>query len=203
MRKNFGFTFLELIIVIGLIGILASFTMMSSKDTSKTYSLLAEAESAASKISLVVAEAQSSQSSVKLICDSKSLSAQYFRGQKSNTVYSFIGQSAITATSGTPTKTVSIIDYATNVTPQNSTLVLTCSQFGCSSGNKYITSDGSLLNTSNCAAQGISGGDSLYLIFYSTQNPSISSQVSFSATGYPRIYLQNNSINSVPREIIN
>lgn len=177
---------------------------MSSKDTSKVYSLLAEAESAASKISLLIAEAQSSQTSIKLICDSKSLTAQYYRGSKSNSVYSFVGKSAIQATTtpNTLTKTIKIIDY-TNVTPQNQTLILTCSQAGCSSGDKYITSDGSLLNTSNCTAQGYASGDQLYLIFSSTQNPYVTSQVSFSATGYPRIFLQDVSIKSSPREIIN
>jgi prepilin-type N-terminal cleavage/methylation domain-containing protein len=200
MRKNFGFTFLELIIVIGLIGILASFTMMSSKDTSKTYSLLAEAESAASKISLIVAEAQSSQSSVKLICDSKSLSAQYFRRQTSNVLYASgnVGKSVATATatSSNLSKTITIVDYV-NQTPQNKTLVLSCNS-ACGGGNTYITSDGSLLNTNTCAS-----GNPFELVFYSTQNTNISSKVNFSATGYPRIYLQDSSVTSTPREIIN
>ncbi len=198
MRKFLGYTFLELIVVIGLIGIIGSFAMLSSKDTSKTYSLLAEAETAASRVSLVVAEAQSSQSSIKLICDSKSLSAQYFRGQTSNSLYASgsVGKSVATATSGTPTKTVKIVDYYT-LTPQNKTLIISCNS-ACSGGNLYITSDGSLLNTNTCAS-----GNPLELIFYSTQNASITSKVVFSSAGYPRIYLQDSSITALPNEIIN
>jgi prepilin-type N-terminal cleavage/methylation domain-containing protein len=198
MRKFSGFTFLELIVVVALIGILASFTMMSSKDTSKTYSLLAEAESVASKISLVVAEAQSSQSSIRLICDGQVIYAQYFRGQKSNALYASgaVGKSVATATSSTPSKTIIILDYAFK-TPQNKTLMFNCNN-ACSGGNTYITSDGSLLNTNTCAS-----GNSFELVLYSTQNTNISSKVTFSAVGYPRIYLQDSSIISIPREIIN
>jgi prepilin-type N-terminal cleavage/methylation domain-containing protein len=209
MRKSSGYTFLELIIVVGLLGVVASAAMMSSRDTSKTYSLLAEAESAASRISLVVAEAQSSQSSIKLICDSKSLSAQYFRSPTasnavsnneltSNVLYpsGLVGKGVVSATSGTASKTVPIIDYYT-ITSQNKTLVLSCNS-ACSGGNVYITSDGSILNTNTCAS-----GNPLELIFYSTQNTNIQSKVAFSAVGYPRIYLQDISITSVPNEIIN
>ena len=198
MRKFLGYTFLELIVVIGLIGLVASFAMVSSKDTSKTYSLLAEAETAASRLSLVVAEAQSSQSSIKLNCDSKSLTAQYFRGQTSNALYASgaVGKSVATATSGTTTKTVNIIDFYT-LTPQNKTLVISCNS-ACSGGNTYITSDGSLLNTNTCAS-----GNPFELVLYSTQNTNISSKVAFSAVGYPRIYLQDSSITSIPNEIIN
>jgi Tfp pilus assembly protein FimT len=198
MRKLLGYTFLELIVVIGLIGIVASFAMMSSKDTSKTYSLLAEAETAASRLSLVIAEAQSSQSSIKLICDSKSLTAQYFRSQTSNALSAsgLVGKSVVTSTSGTPTKTVKLVDYYI-LTPQNKNLIISCNS-ACSGGNLYITSDGSLLNTNTCAS-----GNPLELIFYSTQNTAISSKVTFSSVGYPRIYLQDSSITAIPNEIIN
>lgn len=209
MRRSSGYTFLELIIVVGLLGIVASFAMMSSRDTSKTYSLLAEAESAASRVSLVVAEAQSSQSSIKLTCDSKSLSAQYYRSAStsnalsnneltSNALYASgtVGKSVVSATSGTASKTVPIVDYY-SVTSQNKTLVLSCNS-ACGGGTVYITSDGSILNTSTCAS-----GNPLELTFYSTQNTNILSKVTFSAVGYPRIYLQDSSITSVPNEIIN
>jgi Tfp pilus assembly protein FimT len=198
MRKLLGYTFLELIVVIGLIGIVASFAMISSKDTSKTYSLLAEAETAASRLSLLITEAQSSQSSIKLICDSKSLTAQYFRGQTSNALSAsgLVGKSVATATSGTPTKTVKLVDYYI-LTPQNKNLIISCNS-SCSGGNLYITSDGSLLNTNTCAS-----GNPLELIFYSTQNTAISSKVAFSSVGYPRIYLQDSSVTAIPNEIIN
>ena len=198
MRKFLGYTFLELIVVIGLIGIVASFAMVSSKDTSKTYSLLAEAQTAGSRLSLVVAEAQSSQSTIRLVCDYKSLFAQYFRGQKSNTLNALttslgtLGASALTATSSTvPTKQIPLIDY----TQQNKTLQLTCPSCGIFA---YITSDGSLFN--QCTL----GQNTNYeIIFYSTQNTNIRSKLAISATGYPRIYLQDLSVSSLWNEIIN
>jgi prepilin-type N-terminal cleavage/methylation domain-containing protein len=209
MRKSLGYTFLELMIVISLIGIVATSAMMSSKDTSKTYSLLGEAESAASKLALIIAEAQSSQTSIKLVCDAKSLSAKYFRSPiasnmlsnnelTSNALYAsgLVGKSVITAASGIASKTVSIVDY-NSVTPQNKTLVLSCNST-CNGGDLYITSDGSLLNTNNCAS-----GNPMELIFYSNQNTNILSKVIFSSAGYPRIYLQDTSINPLPNEIIN
>jgi prepilin-type N-terminal cleavage/methylation domain-containing protein len=187
MRQLQGYTFIELIIVIGILAIVSSFALLSSKDTTKTYTLLGDAEKAAGNMAFAIAKAQSSQSSALIVCDGRAVYAKFFKGKKSN-AYSNVGLVSLGVTnatsSGTPTSTFKIIDYGA-YTNQNKSLEVRCT-------DAYITSDGALINTY----------DSFKMTFSSTQNPDLSSIVTFSAVGYPRIYLQDSSISSIPNEII-
>lgn len=188
MRQLQGYTFIELIIVIGILAIVSSFALLSSKDTTKTYTLLGDAEKAAGNMAFAIAKAQSSQSSAKIVCDGRAVYAQFFKGKKSNALNNvgLVSLGVTNATSsGTPTSTFKIIDYGA-YTNQNKSLEVRCT-------DAYITSDGALINTY----------DSFKMTFSSTQNPDLSSIVTFSAVGYPRIYLQDSSISSIPHEIIN
>ena len=189
MRQLQGYTFIELIIVIGILAIVSSFAMLSSKDTTKTYTLLGDAEKAAGNMAFAIAKAQSSQSSAKIVCDGRAVYAQFFKGKKINALYGNVGNVSLGVTnatsSGTPTSTFKIIDYGA-YTNQNKSLEVRCT-------DAYITSDGALINTY----------DSYQIVFSSTQNPDLRSIVTFSAVGYPRIYLQDSSISSIPHEIIN
>jgi len=194
MRQLQGYTFIELIIVIGILAIVSSFALLSSKDTTKTYTLLGDAEKAAGNMAFAIAKAQSSQSSAKIVCDGRAVYAQFFKGKKSN-AYSNLGLVSLGVTnatsSGTPTSNFMIIDYGA-YTNQNKSLGVSCTNANGNSATAYITSDGALINTY----------DSYQIVFSSTQNPDLRSIVTFSAVGYPRIYLQDSSISSVPHEII-
>jgi prepilin-type N-terminal cleavage/methylation domain-containing protein len=195
MRNLQGYTFIELVIVIGIIAIASSFAMLSSKDTTKTYTLLGDAEKAAGNMAFAIAKAQSSQSSAKIVCDGRAVYAQFFKGKKSNALNNLglVSLGATNATSsGTPDSTFKIIDYGA-YTNQNKSLGVSCTNANGNSATAYITSDGALINTY----------DSYQIVFSSTQNPDLSSIVTFSAVGYPRIYLQDSSISSIPHEIIN
>ena len=198
MSKLQGYTFIELIIVIGILAIVSSFAMLSSKDTTKTYTLLGDAEKAAGNMAFAIAKAQSSQSSALIVCDGRAVYAKFFKGKKSNALYSLInGGPPISlgvtnaTSSGNPDSTFKIIDYGA-YTNQNKSLGVRCTNANGSSTDAYITSDGALINTY----------DSYQIVFSSTQNPDLRSIVTFSAVGYPRIYLQDSSISSVPNEII-
>ena len=195
MRQLQGYTFIELIIVIGILAIVSSFAMLSSKDTTKTYTLLGDAEKAAGNMAFAIAKAQSSQSSAKIVCDGRAVYAQFFKGKKSNALYGTVGTVSLGVTnatsSGTPDSTFKIIDYGA-YTNQNKSLGVSCTNANGNSTDAYITSDGALINTY----------DSYQIVFSSTQNPDLRSIVTFSAVGYPRIYLQDSSISSVPNEII-
>jgi len=195
MRKLQGYTFIELVIVIGIIAIVSSFAMLSSKDTTKTYTLLGDAEKAAGNMAFAIAKAQSSQSSAKIVCDGRAVYAQFFKGKKSNALNNvgLVSLGVTNATSsGTPTSTFKIIDYGA-YTNQNKSLGVSCTNANGNSTDAYITSDGALINTY----------DSYQIVFSSTQNTDLRSIVTFSAVGYPRIYLQDSSISSIPHEIIN
>jgi prepilin-type N-terminal cleavage/methylation domain-containing protein len=195
MRQLQGYTFIELIIVIGILAIVSSFAMLSSKDTTKTYTLLGDAEKAAGNMAFAIAKAQSSQSSALIVCDGRAVYAKFFKGKKSNALHNvgLVSLGATNATSsGTPTSTFTIIDYGA-YTNQNKSLGVSCTNANGNSTDAYITSDGALINTY----------DSFKMTFSSTQNPDLRSIVTFSAVGYPRIYLQDSSISSVPNEIIN
>ena len=194
MRQLQGYTFIELIIVIGILAIVSSFAMLSSKDTTKTYTLLGDAEKAAGNMAFAIAKAQSSQSSALIVCDGRAVYAKFFKGKKSNALNNvgLVSLGVTNATSsGTPTSTFKIIDYGA-YTNQNKSLGVSCTNANGNSTDAYITSDGALINTY----------DSYQIVFSSTQNPDLRSIVTFSAVGYPRIYLQDSSISSVPNEII-
>ena len=194
MSKLQGYTFIELIIVIGILAIVSSFAMLSSKDTTKTYTLLGDAEKAAGNMAFAIAKAQSSQSSALIVCDGRAVYAKFFKGKKSNALNNvgLVSLGVTNATSsGTPTSTFKIIDYGA-YTNQNKSLGVSCTNANGNSTDAYITSDGALINTY----------DSYQIVFSSTQNPDLRSIVTFSAVGYPRIYLQDSSISSVPNEII-
>lgn len=195
MRQLQGYTFIELIIVIGILAIVSSFAMLSSKDTTKTYTLLGDAEKAAGNMAFAIAKAQSSQSSALIVCDGRAVYAKFFKGKKSN-AFNNVGLVSLGVTnatsSGTPTSTFKIIDYGA-YTNQNKSLGVSCTNANGNSTDAYITSDGALINTY----------DSYQIVFSSTQNTDLRSIVTFSAVGYPRIYLQDSSISSIPNEIIN
>jgi prepilin-type N-terminal cleavage/methylation domain-containing protein len=196
MRKLQGYTFIELVIVIGIIAIASSFAMLSSKDTTKTYTLLGDAEKAAGNMAFAIAKAQSSQSSVNIVCSGRGVFARFFKGKKSNALYGTVGTVSLGVTnatsSGNPDSIFTIIDYGA-YTNQNKSLGVSCTTATGNGTDAYITSDGALINTY----------DSFKMTFSSTQNPDLISIVTFSAVGYPRIYLQDSSISSIPHEIIN
>ena len=168
--------------------------MLSSKDTTKTYTLLGDAEKAAGNMAFAIAKAQSSQSSAKIVCSGRGIFAQFFKGKKSNALNNvgLVSLGATNATSSGTPSTFTIIDYGA-YTNQNKSLQVRCTNDNGNGTDAYITSDGALINTY----------DTFQIVFSSTQNPDLRSIVTFSAVGYPRIYLQDSSISSIPHEIIN
>ena len=189
MPKQSGFTFLELVVVVGLVGIVAAFSVSSSNAPVSAEKMLGEARTNASQISSLVLYARSSQTSIKLTCTSKSLTASYYRGQKSNKISGSLGLDVVTATAGAVTKgPVNLISY-----PATSSMTLTCPI-----ASAYITSDGSLLTVT---------GVPYDLVFSSSKktvssDSGITSKLSISNVGYPRIYLMDTSLSASWNEVV-
>jgi prepilin-type N-terminal cleavage/methylation domain-containing protein len=189
MMREAGFSFLELIIVIAIIGVVAELAISSSKQPVSTQRLSAEAQKIGEIFSLLVSQARASQASFKILCNTQNLSYQQYRSSvtlnaKSNMLNGTIGKSVITVTNGSATKTLSMVS-----SDLSNTLDLTCP-----APNSYITSDGTILTSDN---------KNFDLILTAIANPNLQSRIWMSKVGYPRIYLKDASAKNVWAEVIN
>jgi prepilin-type N-terminal cleavage/methylation domain-containing protein len=189
MMREAGFSFLELIIVVAIIGVVAELALSTSKQPVSTQRLSAEAQKIGETFSLLVSQARASQTSFKILCDTQSLSNQQYRSSatlnaKSNMLNGTLGASVITATNGSATKTLSIVS-----SDLSNTLNLTCP-----AANSYITSDGTILTSDN---------KNFDLTLTAIVNPNLQSRIWMSKVGYPRIYLKDTSAKNVWTEVLN
>lgn len=187
--REAGFSFLELIIVIGIMGIVAELAISTSKEPVSAQRLSSEAQKLGETFSLLIAQARASQSSFKILCNTQSLTSQQYRSStslnaKSNMLNGTIGSSVITVTNGTPTKTVSMIS-----SDLSNTLNLACP-----AATSYITSDGTFITSDN---------NNFELTLTAIANPNLQSRVWLSKAGYPRVYLKDASGKNVWAEVLN
>ena len=182
MLKQLGYTFVELLVVVALIGILGSLTVFRSSGIVNSRSVLSEAEVLASKISYLLTKARATQSTIKLICTSQAISTNTYAGVRSNTLSSGsttpIGLDAKLQTTALTHQDQTLFDGGTQTSVQCPS---TC-------GDLYITSDGYLLSSLSCG--------SIDFIFNKSSSPDTFSKLSLSNLGYPRIYMQSTAISN-------
>jgi prepilin-type N-terminal cleavage/methylation domain-containing protein len=187
-QKHAGFSFIELVVVIGLIGIVSALTISSSKTPVNAQKLLTEAQKLAQGLSLMIAKTRASQTSIKLTCDSTKITSNEYRtttsyDAKSNMIMGTIGTNVVAVATGTPTKTSAMVSYSAT-----DALTITCPE-----AIGYITSDGTIFT---------SGANRFIAMFSTTANANIQSRLEISKTGYPRIYMRDASVNANWSEVL-
>jgi len=188
MAKQSGFTFLELLVVIALVGILATITVYKSPALVQSRSLVSESEVLASKLSYLITKARATQSTIQLDCNSQKMSAKFYTGVRSN---SLDGDGANTVSLDAKLQTAgqSYLDQLV-FSGKNKTSL----QCPSACGDLYITSDGYLLSSAACG--------SIDFIFTSVSSVDISSKLSLSNLGYPRIYVKSASLSDNWNELL-
>lgn len=180
-----GFTFLELIVVVGIIGVAAAFVFLSSDDEVDINRLILEADKTANQFTSLIIKARSSQTTINLAgCGQTSFYAWLYRNKKSNQLFTtgYVGSGAANVASGTRVDE-KIFNFSSNGTLRVS----------CPNGSHYITSDGNIVSNQPLP---------YVLTFYSTVNPSVQARLELSALGYPRIYIRDSRIKNALQEIV-
>jgi len=98
-----GFTFLELIVVVGIIGVAAAFVFLSSDDEVDINRLILEADKAANQFVSLIIKARSSQTTINLAgCGQTSFYAWLYRNKKSNQLFTtgYVGTGAANVATG-------------------------------------------------------------------------------------------------------
>jgi Tfp pilus assembly protein FimT len=181
LRAQSGFSFLELIGVVGLIGVVAAFSISGSNESVSIQKVVSQSQEASVRLTSLVASARSAQTSIKISCDSKSLSAYYFRLKPSNIISGSLGVNVVAQTTGAVTRSETLIDFRLS----NMTMV-------CPSSTSYVTSDGNF----STATSG-----NFDLIIASSRKPNLQARVLLSKLGYPRIYARDVNVSAVWAEI--
>lgn len=181
MKTQSGFSFLELIVVVGIIGVVATFSISTSDEAASAQKIVSQAQEASVRLSGLAASARSSQTSIKLTCDSKSLKAYYYRLKPSNMLSGSVGVSAQAQTSGTETRSETLVSY-----------LLSNTSISCPASTSYVTSDGNIFTQAS---------GNFDLIIYSDKKTNIQSRVLLSKTGYPRVYARDVNVSSTWNEI--
>lgn len=180
MKAQSGFSFLELIVVVGLIGVVAAFSISTSDQGVSVQKMVSQAQENAVRLSGLIATARSSQTSIKITCDSKSVTAYYYRLKPSNRLLGTLGVSVQSQTSGSYTRSETLVNYAL------ASMVMSCP------ATSYVTSDGNILTESS---------GNFDLIISSSKKSNLQSRVLLSKVGFPRIYARDTSVSSIWNEI--
>jgi prepilin-type N-terminal cleavage/methylation domain-containing protein len=198
MLRARGFTLLELIVVIFIIGVVSTFALLTREDEVDLNRLIIEAEKASNTIFNLMIQARNSQTTVDLRGgpSSGSLLAYLYVNKKSNQLYTGSGNVGIGAlnvgsanwNSYTTQQIFFYNEFISSIVPKGNP------------GRTLITSDGHFIN--------YKGGSSIsrdpyYFELTSNTNTSIKVKVEFSPLGYPRMYVSDQRINNGQyREII-
>ena len=188
MPKHFGYTFVELLVVIAVIGVLGSMTLFRSTNIVTSRSLLTEAESLASKISYLQTNARASQTTIQLLCSSQSISANFFTNLRSNTLAqgdaSPVALDAKVQINGKSHQDKILFDGSNKISVQ-------CPS---SCGDIFISSEGYLLTSLTC--------NSIDFIFTKNISSDTASKLSLSNMGYPRVYMRSLLVSSSWNELL-
>ncbi len=139
-----GLTFLEIIVVVGLIGVVATAAIQKGYGTPRSVSLISMAEQSQYALASAVVAAKSAQATAKVLCDATGVNVDFFKStgaasRRSNAVGYSLDAAARTA-QVTPSWRQTILRSVSSVT-------ITCP----ACGDVYITSDGSILGSLQCS----------------------------------------------------
>lgn len=174
LRLQSGFSFLELIVVVGLIGIVATFSFSGSNESVSIQKVISQSQESSVRLANLIAGARSAQTSIKITCNSNSLKADFYRLKSSNMISGSLGTSVITQTSGAVTRSETLIDF----TFANMTMT-------CPSTTSYVTSDGNFFTSTS---------GNFDLIISSTKKQNLQGRILLSKLGYPRIYARDTNV---------
>jgi prepilin-type N-terminal cleavage/methylation domain-containing protein len=174
VKAQSGFSFLELIVVVGLLGIVAAFSISPSDQDVSVQKMVSQAQENAVRLSGLIATA-------KITCDSKSIAAYYYRLKPSNTLLGSLGVGVQPQTSAAATRSETLVTYA-----------LTSLVMSCPATTSYVTSDGNIFTESS---------GNFDLIISSSKKPNLQTRVLLSKLGYPRIYARDTNVASSWNEI--
>lgn len=180
-----GFTFLELIVVVGIIGVAAAFVFTSSDDEIDVNRLILEAEKTAISFTSLIVKARTSQTTISLSgCGQTSFYARLYRGKKSNQLYTsgYVGIGAANVSTGSYTNEI-IYNYSASGSLR----------VDCPNGAHFITSDGNLVSNQSLPYT---------LKFRSIVNPNVDVKLDISALGYPRIFVRDQRIKTAYSEVV-
>jgi prepilin-type N-terminal cleavage/methylation domain-containing protein len=181
LRLQSGFSFLELIVVVGLIGIVAAFSFSGSNEGVSIQKVISQSQEASVRLANLIASARSAQTSIKISCNSKSLKADYYRLRSSNMISGSLGTSVVAQTSGAVTRSEILIDF----TLANMTM-------SCPSAISYVTSDGNFFTSTS---------GNFDLIISSTKKQNLQGRILLSKLGFPRVYARDANVSASWTEI--
>ena len=174
MKVDAGYTFIELMVVLGVIAVLASFSVTLIPNVVKPRSLALEAESLGTEFFLLLSEARASRRTMRLACEPKAVKVDVFEGVRSNTL-SPAGEAPVGLDARVQTQSRSFTQKT--LLPERSQVIVTCPT-GC--GGVFITSDGYLLSESRCR--------SLEFILAKQGVSSAQFKLTLSNNAFPRLY---------------
>lgn len=184
MAKQAGYTFVELLVVVAIVGILSSMSLNILPGIVKPRSLLLESDVLASNIALSISKAKSTQSTFRLLCDPQSVSVNYYSGVRSNSLNTSVGLDAALQTASKPFRSQFFLS-------PNRKLTIQCPT---NCGDVFISSDGLLLTSGVCG--------SIDFVLAKASSPDALIKLSLSNLGYPRVYTKSAQSSDVWSELL-
>jgi hypothetical protein len=174
MKRGAGYTFIELIVVLGVIAVLATFSITLIPSAIKPRSLVLEADSLAAELFMMPSNARATRKTIKLLCDQRSINAMVYEGVRSNTLapegVPVVGLDARVQTQSKPSSLRPVLSEKSRFTVQCPTAC----------GDLFVTSDGYLLSSNRCSSIDFILTKSALL------GPSV--KLTLSNLGYPRVF---------------
>jgi prepilin-type N-terminal cleavage/methylation domain-containing protein len=177
MRRQAGYTFIELMVVLGVIAVLASFSITLVPNVIKPRSLALEAESLGTEIFLLVSTARAARKTIQLLCEPNTVKVNIYDDIRSNFL-SLSGEALVGLDASVQTQSKAYVQRV--LLPERSKINVSCPQ---SCGDLFISSDGYLLSQEHCPA---------IEFVLSKQAPSTAQvKLTLSSVGYPRVFARS------------
>ena len=174
MRQQAGYTFIELMVVLGVIAVLASFSITLVPNVIKPRSLALKAESLGAEIFFLVSSARATRRTMQLLCEPNAIKVNVYDGVRSNFL-SPNGVDLVGLDARVQTQSKAYVQRV--LLPEQSKVNVSCPK-GC--GDFFITSDGYLLSQEHCSA---------IEFVLSKQAPSTAQvKLTLSSVGHPRVF---------------
>jgi prepilin-type N-terminal cleavage/methylation domain-containing protein len=173
MRAEAGYTFIELMVVLGVIAVLASFSITLVPNVIKPRSLALEAETLGTEIFLLVSTARATRKTMQLVCEPNVVKVNIYDGIRSNFL-SLSGEALVGLDARVQTQSKAYVQKV--LLSERSKVNVSCPQ---NCGDLFISSDGYLLSQERCPA----------IEYVLSKQPPSTAQVklTLSSVGYPRV----------------